>query len=96
MKEYIEFGKVLFLQLELSDIKDIYKTKGIPVNYSRSGYGSKIPTQYMIKTIDNREHRVYCICYSNNGSLYIRYKKNNMVMIESAMNNWQIANKIYF
>ena len=35
-----------------------------------SGYGSRIPTRYMVK-FNGRWRRVYCRCYSNNGTLYI-------------------------
>lgn len=41
-----------------------------PVNYSRTGYGKKIPTAYRVQTIDNRWRRVYCAIYSNSGTLY--------------------------
>lgn len=42
-----------------------------PQNRSRSGYGSKLPTQYLLR-INKRWHRVYCICWSNSGTCYIR------------------------
>jgi len=93
MKEYREFDKVLYLDLELSDILAIYRTKKIPVNYSRSGYGKKLPTQYMIQTIDKKLHRVYCICYSNIGSLWINYKSKKP-MIETAMLDYDIAHNV--
>ncbi len=41
-----------------------------PVNRSRSGYGSKIPTQYILQ-VAKRWHRVYVICWSNSGTAYI-------------------------
>ncbi len=41
-----------------------------PRNRSRSGYGSKIPTQYLLQ-IAKRWHRVYVICWSNSGTAYI-------------------------
>lgn len=34
------------------------------------GYGKKISTDYMAK-VNGRNHRVYCICFSNSGSLYV-------------------------
>lgn len=40
------------------------------LQYTLSGYGSKIPTKYMVK-IGNRWHRVYCQIYSNIGSLFV-------------------------
>ena len=43
-----------------------------PVNRSRTGYGSKIPTSYCVQVDGGRQwYRVYCICHSNVGSLYI-------------------------
>lgn len=38
------------------------------------GYGKKISTDY-VAHFDGREHRVYCICFSNSGSLYVLVKK---------------------
>ena len=35
-----------------------------------SGYGSKLPTPYMIR-IGSRWYRVYVACYSNAGSAYV-------------------------
>lgn len=42
-----------------------------PPSRSRSGYGSKLPTAYMLR-IEKRWHRVYAICWSNGSTLYIR------------------------
>lgn len=39
-----------------------------------SGYGNKISTDYMVK-LNNRNYRVYCIIWSNNGSLYVIVNK---------------------
>lgn len=41
------------------------------LSYTASGYGAKIPTGRMVKCSDGRTRRVYCITYSNSGSLYI-------------------------
>lgn len=43
------------------------------LSYTASGYGKKIPTRYMIKTIDNRWRRVYCAIYSNIGTCYVMH-----------------------
>lgn len=40
------------------------------LSYTASGYGSKIPTRFMVKFY-GRWHRVYCRVFSNVGSLYI-------------------------
>lgn len=46
-----------------------------------SGYGRKIPTQYLVKTQGNNHwHRVYSICYSNVASFYI-IEHGKMVMV---------------
>ena len=48
-------------------------TGSAPRNYSRTGYGRKLPTQYMVRA-NNRHYRVYAICYSNAASCYILVK----------------------
>ncbi len=45
-----------------------------PLNRSRTGYGSKLPTSWMLQLQDKRWRRVYVICYSNSGSSYILVK----------------------
>ena len=58
----------------LGDIKgdtfSVYRTATSPINRSVSGYGSKLPTHYMVK-FGKRNYRVYAICYSNAASFYI-------------------------
>jgi hypothetical protein len=46
-----------------------------PHNRSRTGYGAKIPTQYMVRTIDQTWRRVYCMIYSNSGTCYVMHGK---------------------
>lgn len=65
--------KTYLLEKEVQDRK-IEKLKGWQRYTNVTGYGSKIPTKYMLK-IKNRWRRVYCICYSNVGSLYILKNK---------------------
>lgn len=63
--------------LYLNDIKgdnfEVVRTENAPVNRSRTGYGSKLPTQYMIidRHAPHVKRRVYAICYSNAASLYV-------------------------
>lgn len=38
-----------------------------------SGYGSRIPTDFMVLANDHW-HRVYCVCYSNAGTLYVNLR----------------------
>lgn len=40
------------------------------LQYTATGYGTKIPTTKVIKWSDGRERRVYCDIYSNAGSCY--------------------------
>lgn len=40
------------------------------LQYTATGYGTKIPTTKVIKWSDGRERRVYCDIYSNIGSCY--------------------------
>lgn len=42
-----------------------------PASPSRSGYGGKIPTRYMINYA-GRAYRVYMMQYGNSGSAYIK------------------------
>ena len=45
-----------------------------------SGYGSKLPTRYMLY-VGNRWRRVYAICWSNAATCYIM-KKGEKVVID--------------
>lgn len=40
------------------------------LSYTATGYGSRIPTEYMVK-FNGKWRRVYCRIYSNNGTMYI-------------------------
>jgi hypothetical protein len=72
MKAYLQHGKA----------GEPMATESVPVkesplyahihnlSYTASGYGSRIPTAYMVQ-VGNRWRRVYCAIYSNNGTLYI-------------------------
>lgn len=44
-----------------------------PRNPSRTGYGAKIPTAYMVRTIGQKWRRVYCAVYSNAGTCYVMH-----------------------
>ena len=41
------------------------------LSYTSSGYGAKIPTRHMVRTVDQKWRRVYCTIYSNIGTLWI-------------------------
>lgn len=42
----------------------------LQLQYTATGYGSKIPTRYVVK-FNNRWRRVYSICFSNVSTEYI-------------------------
>lgn len=74
--------------------KDSFLTRELPVKesplewqklglqFTASGYGSRIPTAYMVQ-LNGRWRRVYCRIYSNNGTFFIgrRYDGSNTVDI---------------
>lgn len=44
-----------------------------------SGYGAKLTTVHML-CLDGRMYRVYCTCYSNNGTCYITRKGQKIIV----------------
>ena len=66
----------------LSSLKEYGRVKETECSYSNSktGYGDKIPTQYMV-FIDNKWRRVYCRVYSNSGTCYVLIK-GELVIID--------------
>lgn len=42
-----------------------------PRNRSRTGYGSKLPSSWLVQLDHKRWHRVYVVCWSNVGSAYV-------------------------
>ena len=63
----------MVIYLDANMITEAKKTEA-PRNRSATGYGRKIPTDYMVK-LDrgprSRWQRVYAICYSNVASHYV-------------------------
>lgn len=49
------------------------------LSYTASGYGEKIPTEYMVHW-RGRWRRVYCRIFSNSGTLYIRTPEGRIVV----------------
>lgn len=49
------------------------------LQYTASGYGSKIPTKYKVQ-YNKRWHRVYCMIYSNAGTYYIISKGEKIIV----------------
>lgn len=71
---------------------DCHLTREVPVKrslmphhvaglqFTATGYGSRIPTEYMI-WVDGRWRRVYCIIYSNSGTLFIGKKYDQTAIV---------------
>ena len=64
--------------LEDLDILDIEVTAK-PLNNSVSGYGGKIPTEYLLH-IGKRSYRVYAICWSNAASFYVTINNERLFL----------------
>lgn len=47
-----------------------------------TGYGNKLTTRYVIN-FEGRNYRVYCRCFSNNGTRYIVTKKYGEIVIDA-------------
>lgn len=47
--------------------------------FTATGYGSKIPTPYMVN-YRGKHRRVYCMIYSNSGTLYIGKRSENLII----------------
>lgn len=56
-----------------------------PIHRSATGYGRKIPTQYMLR-ITGRWHRVYMMQYSNSGTAYVRKGGADLILETSTEN----------
>ena len=74
-------GELVRLQIPATNIV----TKPLPHHitgraYTATGYGSKIPTMHMVKTIDSRWRRVYCAGFSNVGTLYVMHGKEKTIV----------------
>ena len=50
------------------------------LSWTASGYGSRIPTRYMVRTIDSKWRRVYCAIFSNSGTLYVMHGKQKTIV----------------
>ena len=51
------------------------------LSQTASGYGSKLTTPYKVEH-NGRLYRVYCVCWSNSGTLYIQSKGENLYIRE--------------
>ena len=71
--------------------KDSYATIGVEckrnpmrhhklgLSYTATGYGKRIPTEYMVR-FNDKWRRVYCLIYSNIGTLYIGKLSDNLIV----------------
>ena len=57
----------------------LVKETECPYSNSRTGYGSKMPTQYMV-FVENKWRRVYCRVYSNSGTCYVMINKERVII----------------
>lgn len=76
----MEYGKVIAAKR-----KQLWWQKQ-GLQFSATGYGSRIPTGIMIRLEGDREtlwRRVYCIIYSNIGSIYVLKGKQRIFLIGS-------------
>jgi len=83
MITYLQHGKAGdSMSTELVEHKEkLLDWQKLGLSYTRTGYGSKIPTTKMIKYL-NRWHRVYCMIYSNIGTCYILKGNERIAVIE--------------
>lgn len=56
-----------------------WQTRGL--SFTASGYGARIPTRHMVK-YNGKWRRVYCIVYSNSGTLFIGKKYNSELTVD--------------
>lgn len=68
---------VITLESKVNELP--WQTQGL--SYTTTGYGKKIPTTYMAYYL-GRWHRVYCMIYSNSGTLYIVSKGQKLIVNE--------------
>jgi hypothetical protein len=56
--------------LEVPAIEKPLNWQKMGLQFTASGYGSRVPTAYMVE-VNGKWRRVYCKIYSNIGTLYI-------------------------
>ena len=59
-----------FLTVEVESKENEMRHHRLGLQYTATGYGSKLPTRHMIR-FDGRWYRVYSICYSNVSTEYV-------------------------
>ncbi len=88
---YSPSGKFEYSSLEKEDILACKKTIA-PRFYTVSGYGD-IPMEYMIQLQNKRWYRVYCRCYSNIGTVFIKTKIDKFIVVEDALGEFLAKGK---
>ena len=73
----------------------VHQTTTSPVCYSRTGYGSKLPTGYMVND-GTRNRRVYAICYSNAASFYVLVKGDKLFIQNYRFHEEDSATEHYY
>ena len=68
-----------FLTLSLDVIEKPLQWQLMGLMYTATGYGAKIPTQYMVR-FNDKWRRVYCAIFSNIGTLYIGKRTDNLII----------------
>lgn len=73
--ELLNFGQ----DGEVELIERLLPWQRMGLTYTASGYGSKIPTGYMVN-YDGRMRRVYCTIYSNAGTCWFMFRGKKMIV----------------
>lgn len=74
-------SEINYLRGPIKVIRDPLWWQKEGLSYTSSGYGSKIPTEW-VTYINNRKHRIYIVIYSNSGSLYVLINKRKYYIYE--------------
>ena len=88
MKAYIHYGGV-FVGLPKGPFQTVSaEAKRCPLwwqkqnlSFTASGYGKRIPTEYMVN-VDGRWKRVYCCIFSNSGTCYIESNRKPIATVD--------------
>ncbi len=68
-----------FLTEKLEAIVKLLPFQKMGLQFTATGYGSKIPTRYMVQ-YNGKLRRVYCRIYSNAGTCYIGKLSDNLII----------------
>ena len=51
------------------------------LSWTAAGYGARLPTRYMVQ-VNGKWRRVYAICYSNSGTMFIGKRYDGSAIID--------------